>query len=171
MKTKFVYLVRDDEEKEKHHRHAHHKEHHHDEEHHEHHHEEEHEHHKEKSGDSIKNADYFKYIAKHGHHFSKELSKYAVEKLYGSEKMSYDKIEEIFRQSDEMLSDGDTIADLHFVVNRMKHRHSSTTIKSDAHIVMLSIESLNDPMSDEVFCEWIECMKRRKEEIPWSHFI
>ena len=167
MKTKFVYLVRDDEEKEKHHRHAHHEEHHHDEEHHEHHHEEEHEHHKEKSGDSIKNADYFKYIAKHGHHFSKELSKYAVEKLYGSEKMSYDKIEEIFRQSDEMLSDGDTIADLHFVVNRMKHRHSSTTIKSDAHIVMLSIESLNDPMSDEVFCEWIECMKRRKEEIPW----
>ena len=164
MKTKIAYLVRDDEEKEKHH-HANH-----EEEHYEHHHEEEHKHHQEKSGD-LKNSDYFKYIAKHGHHFSKELSKYAVEKLYGSEKMSYDKIEEIFRQSGEMLSDGDTIADLHFVVNRMKHRHSSATIKSDAHIVMLSIESLNDPMSDEVFCEWIECMKRRKEEIPWSHFI
>lgn len=125
----------------------------------------------ENSHSTVKNSDYFKYIAKHGHHFSKELSKYAVEKLYGSEKLSYDKIEEIFRQSDEVLSDGDTIADLHFVVNRMKHRHSSQTIKSDAHIVLLSIESLNDPMSDEVFCEWIECMKRRKEEIPWRNFL
>ena len=127
---------------------------------------------KEGNGHStVKNSDYFKYIAKHGHHFSKELSKYAVEKFYGSEKLSYDKIEEIFRQSDEVLSDGDTIADLHFVVNRMKHRHSSQTIKSDAHIVLLSIESLNDPMSDEVFCEWVECMKRRKEEIPWHNFL
>lgn len=127
---------------------------------------------KERDGHStVKNSDYFKYIAKHGHHFSKELSKYAVEKLYGSEKLSYDKIEEIFKQSNEVLSDGNTIADLHFIVNRMKHRHSSQTIKSDAHIVLLSIESLNDPMSDEVLCEWIECMKRRKEEIPWHNFL
>lgn len=168
MKKKFMYFVTDDGDK-------HHSEHHQERMHHEehskhHHHEEEHERHKEDS-DSIKNSDYFMYIAKHGHHFNKELSKYAVEKLYGSEKIGYDKIEEIFRQSGEMLSDGDTIADLHFVVNRMKHRHSSTTIKSDAHIVLLSIESLNDPMSDEVFCEWVECMKRRKEEIHWKHFI
>lgn len=120
---------------------------------------------------TLKNSDYFKYIAKHGHHFSKELSKYAIEKLYGNEKLTYDKTEEIFRQSDEVLSDGDTIADLYFVVNRMLHRHSSQTIKSDAHIVLLSIESLNDPMSNEVFCEWIECMKRRKEEIPWENFL
>lgn len=129
-----------------------------------------HTHDKEKS-EPIKNSDYFKYISKHGHHFSKELSKYAIEKLYGNEKLSYEKVEEILRQSDEILSDGDTIADLHFIVNRMKQRHSSHTIKSDSHIVLLSIEILNDPMSDEVFCEWVECMKRRKEEIPWYDFL
>lgn len=132
------------------------------------HHEEEHKH--EESGE-MKNSNYFKFIAKHGHHFTKELAKYAVEKLYGNEKISYIHIDEILKQSGEVLSDGDTIADLYFVVNRMKHRHSSQTIKSDLHIVLLSVESLNDPMSDEVFCEWIECMKRRKEEIPWSRFI
>ena len=170
METKIFYVMRKDGEKKRHHHEHEGYEHEHD------HHEYHHEHKEKKEHDHehehvVKNSDYFKYIAKHGHHFSKELSKYAIEKLYGSEKMSYDKIEEIFKQSGEMLSDGDTIADLHFIVNRMKHRHSTQTIKSDAHIVLLSIESLNDPMSDEVFCEWIECMKRRKEEIPWHHFI
>lgn len=166
METKIFYVMKKDGEKKssQHEHEGYEHEHDHHESHHENKEKKEHEH-------AVKNSDYFKYIAKHGHHFSKELSKYAVEKLYGSEKMSYDKIEEIFKQSGEMLSDGDTIADLHFIVNRMKHRHSTQTIKSDAHIVLLSIESLNDPMSDEVFCEWIECMKRRKEEIPWQHFI
>lgn len=166
METKIFYVMKKDGEKKsgQHEHEGYEHEHDHHESHHENKEKKEHEH-------AVKNSDYFKYIAKHGHHFSKELSKYAVEKLYGSEKMSYDKIEEIFKQSGEMLSDGDTIADLHFIVNRMKHRHSTQTIKSDAHIVLLSIESLNDPMSDEVFCEWIECMKRRKEEIPWHHFI
>ena len=168
METKIFYVMKKDDEKKRHHHEHEGYEHDHQEYNHEHKEKKEHDHEHEHV---VKNSDYFKYIAKHGHHFSKELSKYAVEKLYGSEKMSYDKIEEIFKQSGEMLSDGDTIADLHFIVNRMKHRHSTQTIKSDAHIVLLSIESLNDPMSDEVFCEWIECMKRRKEEIPWHHFI
>lgn len=119
----------------------------------------------------MKNTDYLRYIGKHGHHFNKELSKYAVEKLYGHEALSYEKIEEIFKQSGEILTDGNTIADLYFVTHRMKHRHSIQTIKSDSHVILLSVESLNDPIADEAFSEWIEYMNRKDEEIPWEHFI
>lgn len=121
---------------------------------------------------NMKNTDYLQYIAKHGHHFSKELAEYAVSKLDNSNgKLKYDKVEEILTQSDEALTEGNTIADLYYLTNKIKSRHSTATIKSDVHVVMLAIECLNDPSDEEVFCDWCDNMKRRNEKIHWDKFL
>lgn len=161
--TKICYLIRQHKENEN--------KHHHSEENlqyeHKHHHD------TEKDDDAtIKNGDYLKYIAKHGHHFCKELAKFAVSKLNNSNgRLKYEKIEEIFSQSGENLTDGNTIADLYYMTNKIKSRHSTATIKSDSHVVMLAVEYLNDPSDEDVFCDWVDNMKRRNENIDWSNFL
>lgn len=121
---------------------------------------------------NVKNTDYLQYIAKHGHHFSKELAEYAVSKLDDANgRLKYDKVEEILTQSDEALTEGNTIADLYYLTNKIKSRHSTATIKSDVHVVMLAIECLNDPFDEEVFCDWCDNMKRRNEKIHWDKFL
>lgn len=122
----------------------------------------------------LKNEDYYKYIAKHGHHFSKSLSECVVENLNSlNAKIPFCKVEEILKQSDDELDDGNTVADLHYIANTIKARHSTSTVKSDAHVVMLAIEYLNDPNKSEgeVFCEWFDGLKRRNSKVSWDKFI
>lgn len=146
---------------------------------HDHHHEEEHHHSHHDATErtynvnvNMKSGEYLQYVAKYGHHFSKELSEYAVSKISAPfPKIKYDKVEEILAQSDEALVDGNTMGDLYFEANRMKARHSSNTIKSDVHVVTLAIERINDTTDEEVFCEWCSNMKKRGEKIPWHDFI
>ena len=142
------------------------------ERHEEHHHEE----HKEekKSKVILKDADYYQYIAKHGHHFNKELADYAISKLDSvNEKICYKKTEDLLTQADDKLSDGSTVADLYFIANTIKSRHSSSTVKSDAHVVSLALEYINDPnkVEGEIFCEWLDSVKRRNEGVRWAEFI
>lgn len=123
---------------------------------------------------TLKDEEYYKYIAKYGHHFSKKLSEHLVGELITStNKIPYDKVEEILKQSDEELDEGHTVADLHYVANMIKARHSSSTIKSDAHVVMLAIEYLNDPNKSEgeTFCEWFDGLKRKNKKISWNNFM
>lgn len=123
---------------------------------------------------TLKDEDYYKYIAKYGHHFSKKLSEHLVEELITpANKIPYDKVEEILKQSDEELDEGQTVADLHYVANMIKARHSSSTVKSDAHVVMLAIEYLNDPNKSEgeIFCEWFDALKRKNKKISWNNFM
>lgn len=134
--------------------------------------EEMHHEHKEQHHESIKNGEYLQYIAKHGHHFCKELAKLAVSKLNDANgRLKYEKVEEILSQSGESLTDGNTIADLYYMTNKIKSRHSTATIKSDSHVVMLAIEYINDPSDEEVFCDWVDNMKRRNEKIDWNDFL
>lgn len=158
MGTKVYCVVKHNEEEEHHHEEAHT---HSEEMHHEH-----------KEHNNIKNGDYLQYIAKHGHHFCKELAKLAVSKLNDTNgRLKYEKVEEILSQSGESLTDGNTIADLYYMTNKIKSRHSTATIKSDSHVVMLAIEYLNDPSDEEVFCDWVDNMKRRNEKIDWNDFL
>ena len=143
----------------------------------EHEHEEHHTHtkeHHEKEAVNLKDEDYYKYIAKYGHHFNKKLSEYVIENLASvNSKIPYDKVEENLKQSDEELDEGHTIADLHYIANLIKARHSNSTVKSDAHVVMLAIEYLNDPnkTEGEIFCEWFDSMKRKNKKICWKNFM
>lgn len=134
-----------------------------------------HEHHKhEKEKVILKDADYYQYISKHGHHFNKELADYVIGKIDSvNEKICYKKTEELLKQADDKLSDEDTVADLYFVANVIKSRHSNSTVKSDAHVVSLALEYLNDPnkVEGEVFCEWLDGVKRRNESVRWAEFI
>jgi hypothetical protein len=130
-------------------------------------------HHKTTS-DNIKDESYYHYISHYGHHFNEKLARYAVEKLNSlNPKICYEKVEEILKQSDEELDDSNTTADLYYVANEMKARHSSNTVKSDAHIVMLAIEYLNDPnkLEGEIFCEWLDRLKRKDKKITWNSFV
>lgn len=121
---------------------------------------------------NMKSSEYLQYVAKYGHHFSKELAEYAVSKISTPvARLKYEKVEEILTQSDETLVDGNTTADLYFEANKIKARHSSNTIKSDVHAVTLAIERINDTTDEEVFCEWCNNMKKRGEKIPWHDFI
>lgn len=123
---------------------------------------------------TLKDEDYYNYIAKFGHHFSKKLSEHLVSELMTTgNKIPYDKVEEILKQSDEELDEGNTVADLYYVANVIKARHSTTTVKSDAHVVMLAIECLNDPNKSEgeVFCEWFDSLKRKDKKISWNTFM
>lgn len=123
---------------------------------------------------TLKDEDYYKYIEKYGHHFSKKLSEYIVEEFITSgNKIPYDKVEEILKQSDEELDEGHTIADLYYVANMIKARHSNSTIKSDAHVIMLAVEYLNDPNKSEgeTFCEWFDGLKRKNKTISWNNFM
>lgn len=123
---------------------------------------------------TLKDEDYYKYIAKYGHHFSKKLSEHLVEELITpTDKIPYDKVEEILKQSDEELDEGHTLADLHYVANAIKARHSNSTVKSDVHVVMLAIEYLNDPNKSEgeTFCEWFDSLKRKEKKVSWNKFM
>jgi hypothetical protein len=126
------------------------------------------------NADALKDESYYHYISHYGHHFNEKLARYAVEKLNSlNAKIGYEKVDEILKQSDEELDDSNTVADLYYVANEMKARHSNNTVKSDAHVVMLAIEYLNDPnkLEGEVFCEWIDHLKRKDKKITWNSFV
>lgn len=123
---------------------------------------------------TLKDENYYNYITKFGHHFNKKLSETLVKELMGiGDKISYDKVEEVLKQSDEELDEGHTLADLHYIANVIKARHSNSTVKSDAHVIMLAIEYLNDPNKSEgeIFCEWLDSLKRKNKKIVWNDFI
>lgn len=123
---------------------------------------------------TLKDEDYYKYISKYGHHFSKKLAEHMVEELITTnEKIPYDKVEEILKQSDEELEEGQCVSDLYYAANMIKARHSHNTIKSDAHVVMLAIEYLNNPNEPEgeLFCDWFDGLKRKNKTISWDKFM
>lgn len=123
---------------------------------------------------TLKDKDYYKYVEKYGHHFSRKLSEFLVKEFAKPEtRISYDKVEEILKQSGEELDEGHTVADLYYVSNMIKNRHSTSTIKSDSHVVMLAVEYLNDPSKSEgeTFCEWFDGLKRKNKEISWNNFM
>lgn len=114
------------------------------------------------------------YIRKNGHHFTDSLARFVVDKFVSvNPKIPFNKTEELLKHSDEPIMEDITLGDLHVIINEIRATHSMNSVKSDAHALILAIESLNNPNKDseELFDDWIDILERRKEDICWENYI
>lgn len=117
-----------------------------------------------------------KYLSTHGHHFNDKAAKHAISRMVTKEGKTYsipmEKVLEILKQEGITMSVNMTAGDALYLSNKIRHAHSTDTVKSDAHCIHLAIECLNDPNSEEgeAFQEWVDRMDRQKQDIPWHEF-
>lgn len=117
---------------------------------------------------------YGEYVRQFGHHFNRKFAENVVRAFSSvNPKIGYDKAEEMLKASGEVIPNDCTIADLYVMVNEIKATHSTITVKSDTHAMSLAIECLNSLNHDdsETFCDWVNILHRRGEEIDWKSFM
>lgn len=123
---------------------------------------------------TLKDADYYKYVDKYGHHFSDKLSRHLVDEIVSpTDKISYSRMCDLIPQLSEKLDDGNTLNDLYYMANIIKARHTDVSVQSDAHAITLAIEYLNDPekANGESFCDWMDAQARKENKVVWQDFI
>jgi len=114
------------------------------------------------------------YVKKFGHHFNDKFGHYVVNSFVSvNPKISYARVEEMLKASDDNMPKENTIGDLYVKVNEIKATHSAMTVKSDIHALSLAIECLNSPNHEDgdIFCDWVDILHRRGKKIPWTDFV